>query len=191
MPYKFSLSRAHKYVTRIHEKTDQINEQLTSLMMPIVVNVVGDESRATALRVKINDRLELIEKLAAGSTAIRLAIAEKNSAIGMHVHLANRAALSRQIQSLEAVLRHGQHASNSALDADQVPAYIARTSHLQTLPVVKVKVFNQDVQETLEEKIAKLKREELRLGDEINDLNSHQITVDLDAHIAEIIGLIE
>lgn len=189
MQYTFSLSRGHKYVERIHAEYDRTLSQMEAMLAPVTVNVVGDEARADKQVEKLNALGKAAEKLSATATTLRRAIAAKNGAIGLHEKLAHRAALNRQISSLETLLGQGGYASGSALEVDQVPAYMARTAHQASLPVIRVKVFNEQVQAELEAQIAKLNLQEIHVGDEINDLNHNKIEVEIDPGIAELIGL--
>lgn len=189
MQHTFSLSRAHKLVERLHTQYDATLSQMESLLTPVTVNVVGDESKATKQAEKLAALGTEAEKISAVATAIRRAIAAKNGEIGLHEKLALRAALNRQINSLQNLLERGAYLSASALDGEQVTAYMARTAHQASLPVIKVKVFSEPVQAELEAQIAKLKRQEINVGDEINDLNHNKIDAEMDKDIAELIGL--
>jgi alkylated DNA nucleotide flippase Atl1 len=189
MQYTFSLSRAHKYVSRLHSEYDRNLEAQAEMIAPLIVHVLGDELKAEKQLLKMDLLAETAEKLAGASTAIRVAIAAKNGSIGLHEKLARRAALNRQIESLARLLLQAAHMSGSALEAEQVPAYIQRTAHQTTLPAIRVKVFTEKAQGEMEDKKIRLEREEQRLGDEINDMNQVSIQVDLDPEIAELIGV--
>lgn len=189
MQHTFSLSRAHKLVERLHSQYDATLSQMEALLTPVVVNVVGDESKADKQAEKFAALGTSAENISGVATKIRRAIAAKNGEIGLHEKLALRAALNRQINSLQNLLERGQYLSNTALDGEQVSAYMARTAHQASLPVIKVKVFSEKVQADLEGQIAKLKRQEITVGDEINDLNHNKIEAEVPQDIAELIGL--
>lgn len=189
MQQTFSLSRAHKYVERLHGEYDNALFQMTELLDPVVVHVQGDEDKALAQAEKLGALGVVAEKIHSAVTSIRLGIAAKNGEIGLHEKLAQRAALKRQIVSLERLLVHGSHTSSSSLDVEQVPAYMARTANQASLPTIRVRVLTEELKAKLDEQIAGLKRQEIRVGDEINELNHNKIVVEVDQEIAEMIGL--
>lgn len=188
MEHTFSLSRAHKYVERLHAEHDRIFEQLSSTLSPITVHVVGDEDKADKQADRFKTLLESSDTISQALMNLRTAIAAKNGQIGLHEKLVQRAAISREIKALEAVLNQGVHYSGSAMEKDQVIPYMNRIAHMTSMQQVRVKVLSEALQETLEAKISKLKRQEIGVGDEINDMNGEKITVELDAEINTLIG---
>lgn len=189
MSHTFSLSRAQKHVERLHAEHTRILEQQETLLSPVLVNVSGDEAKAEKHIIKFKALGATAQGISDAATTIRLAIAAKNGLIGIHEKLAERASLNRQIRLLEGLYAKGLYQSASALEVDQVPAYMARTANLTALPTIRVKVFNEGVQAEMEQKISKLKMAEMRVGDDINDLNQQKISVEISDEVAALIGM--
>lgn len=189
MTKTFTLSRAHKLVERLTRERDKIFEEISGVVVPLTVNVEGDESRANEGKAEFGRLLKLAAKIGKAKDVIRDEIAAANSRIGIHVCLFKKADLLAELKSYKGLLQTSLYNQANAIEQDQVPAYMARISGMTSMQHVKVKVFTESMKQDLVTKIEQLQRQADKVGDDINDLNANKITVDIDADVAEMIGL--
>jgi hypothetical protein len=187
--HTFTLSRAHKLTERLTRERDQVFQDIATAVEPMTVNVMGEENRASEGQAEFSRLLKLVASLGTAKDVIRQAIAAENSRVGIHACLFKKADLHAEIRAYEGLLNASSYSQGSAIDKDSVVPYMSRISNMTSMHTVKVKVMTEDMKQELVRKIAALKREADRVSDDINDLNSHKISVEIDADVAEIIGL--
>jgi hypothetical protein len=187
--HTFTLSRAHKLTERLSRERGQIFQNIGAAIEPVTVNVIGDEERISVGQAEFNRLLKLIASLSTAKDAIRQAIAAENSKAGIHACLFRKADLLAETRAYEELLNMSTYSQGSAIDKESIVPYMTRISSLTSMQTVKAKVMTEDMKQELVRKIAALKRESDRVSDEINDLNSRKISVEIDADVAEMIGL--
>jgi uncharacterized protein YjbJ (UPF0337 family) len=189
MSKTFTLSRAHKLVERLTRERDKIFEEISGVIVPLTVNVQGDENRADEGKAEFARLLKLAAKIGTAKDAIRDQISMANSKIGIHTCLFKKADLLAELKAYKELLQASLYNQANAIEQDQVPAYMARISGMTSMQQVKVKVFTDSMKQELLAKIDQLQRLADKVGDDINDLNANKITVNIDDDVAEMIGL--
>lgn len=189
---QLSLSRSHKIVERITREINSVNALIIKDSKAISINVESERHKVVSNQDKVSKNIELRNSLYAALESVRIAVAEKNSACGVHTLLAKKAILLKKLQDSENYLRHlavdpGQR---DGVTADEVTQYLVRLEKAETVKPVFVKVLDQDAISAIEKEVKQYTSELDALSDSINDLNAvNKVSFVIDEEIASSIGL--
>lgn len=184
------LGRGHKVIERLTREMGSRSRLLSMALSPMRIQAPEEaEERLTRRRNEVNEGLVDVANLRAALLAVRTAVAEKNSEIGIHVLLAKEAVLKGEVATLSELVDASDR--NSGIDLKSVKGAFERMAasgnmHMQPSVVIATDEVYADLVKQLEAARARLDA----MGDEINDLNSStKIKVELDETIAALIRL--
>jgi hypothetical protein len=183
------LGRGHKVIERL---TRELNKRVSELQQAVApMLVMAPEEAADRLerrRAEVASLREQISQLRAALLTVRLAVAQKNSEVGIHVLLARHAVQGAHVAALDNLC--GVINNDSALSLSSVYGAFQRQKEGYSHQAVRVAVLeDNEVKKTglaLDASRAHLDS----LGDEINDLNtSTKLIVEIEESIAALVGL--
>ena len=184
------LGRAHKVIERLTRELGSRTRMLSLSLSPMRMQAPEDaEARITRRRDEVSEGLAEVVKLREALLAVRVAVAEKNSEVGIHALLAKEAVLKGEVATLgelvdAADLSHGIDLVSLAGAFERM----ASSGNMHMQPSVNVATESLYAQLSKQLEVARARLD--AMGDEINDLNSSsKICVELDDKVAALIGL--
>ncbi len=182
------LGRGHKVIERL---TRELNKRVSELQQAVApMAVMAPEEAEARLERRRADVLALrnqVAQIRAALLSVRVAVAQKNSEVGIHVLLARHAVQNAQTVALDLLCNVMDN--DNGLSLSSVQGAFERQKGGYS-PSVSVAVVTED-----EAKEIALARDGSRahldaLGDEINDINtSTKLSVEIEESVAALVGL--
>lgn len=191
--YSVTLSRAHKLAERVRQLMNKAQQEVATLLEGVALPIDGSSAFLAELDEKESQSEVQLEKARMYSAAyahIRHMVGMANSASGVVLALAQREHLLRQISTLKSALDTARSASMTrsyftSLDLDKV-----RSSAPNAHYGVRVRVAREDLINKLEADLAQAERDEMRLTDQLADLNAARVQLQLPLEVAQDLSLV-
>lgn len=191
--FSVTLSRAHKLAERVREKMTEAQMQISDLLDGVALPLDGSPEFIAELNDKESSSVTQLEKANLYSAAyahIRHMIGMVNSTSGVGQALAQREHLLRQIKTLKAALLSARSPSMTrsyfaSLDLDKL-----RSTNSNAHYGVRVRVAGEELISKLETDLAQAQRDEMRLSDQLADLNAARVHLKLPLEVAVELSLV-
>lgn len=195
--YVVTLSRAHKVADRLRQKMTEAQGQALAALKAEAIPVERSDAVIKELDARVSQGVELASKARRFSAAyarVRNAIGHANVMNEVGLALAEREHLLREIQHLKAViagLRSGTMSREvfESLDADKLQAMKSANPIYGHGP--SIRICPESIIAKFEDELAQVQRQEMRLSDQLADLNAGKVTLSVPADIAEELSLVE
>jgi hypothetical protein len=182
------LGRGHKVIERLTRELNKRVSELQQAVAPMIVLAPEEaEDRLERRRADVVALRNQVSQIRSALLDVRVAVAQKNSEVGIHVLLARHAVQNAQTVALDHLCSMMANDKGLSLSSVQGAFDRQKDSYSQS---VHVAVVTED-----EAKENELARDGSRahldaLGDEINDLNtSTKLSVEIEESVAALVGL--